>query len=137
MRRVLVTIWGAEGGAYVGRRLTLFRNPKVKFAGEPVGGIQISHASDIAEPIQIALTETRGKRSPFRVEPLPAEKAAEPMPAGWAEWTNEERGANRAATGLDALASWWKTLTAAEQHKLKSLLDSEWKPTAQKKGGTP
>lgn len=138
MRRVLVSIWGNDGNLYVGRKLTLYRDPLIKFGGEPVGGIRISHASDIDEPVQIALTETRGKRKPFTVEPLKADKPKqlENLPADWPNWSNEERGANRASLGIDALQNWWATLSADEKKALKPRLDGEWKPNAQKKGAT-
>jgi hypothetical protein len=70
MRRVLVMAWGAESAAFVGRKLTLFRNPAIRFGKEEVGGIQISHMSHIDAPISVALTVTRGKRAPFTVQPI-------------------------------------------------------------------
>lgn len=134
MRRVLVTLWGSEGDAYVGRRLTLFRDPTVKYAGEEVGGIVISHASDIKESVSVMLTVTRGKRKPLVVEPLAGE-AGKPeltnLPEAWAGWTNEERGANRASLGLVALQEWWGTLSAADKKALKPKLDGEWKAVAE------
>jgi hypothetical protein len=75
MRRVLVVAWGAEASAYIGRRLTLVRNPEITFGRDKVGGIEISHLSDIDKPITIALTVTRGKRRNFSVAPLPPERA--------------------------------------------------------------
>lgn len=74
MCRVLVALWGSDGKKYVGRRLTLFRDPSVKWAGMAVGGIRISEMSDIDKPMTLALTETRGKRAPFVVKPLTASK---------------------------------------------------------------
>ena len=71
MRRVLVNAWGKRSAEYAGRRLTLYRDPAVKFGGEAVGGIKISHMSGIEKPVTVALTVSRGKRSPFTVEPLP------------------------------------------------------------------
>lgn len=70
MRRVIVMAWGAESKEYVGRQLTLFRNPTVRFGKDEVGGIQISHLSGIDAPLTVALTVTRGKRAPFTVQPL-------------------------------------------------------------------
>jgi hypothetical protein len=70
MRRVLVMAWGADSSAYVGRRMTLFGNPDVVYGGKAVGGIEISHLSDIPKPLTVALTATRGKRKPFTVQPL-------------------------------------------------------------------
>ena len=71
VRRILVAAWGPEASAYTGRRMTLYRDPAVKFGGIDVGGIRVSHLSDIDKRLQVALTVTRGKRSMFAVEPLP------------------------------------------------------------------
>jgi hypothetical protein len=69
MRRVLVAAWGTDSSVYVGRRLTLYGDPEVRFGGQAVGGIRISHLSHIDKPLTVALTVTRGKRAPFTVEP--------------------------------------------------------------------
>ena len=80
MRRVLVAAWGADASQYVGRRVTLFRDPGVTYGGIQVGGIRVSHLSDLDGPLSIALTVTRQKRSPYKVQPLPAAPAAAPAP---------------------------------------------------------
>lgn len=71
MRRVMVAGWGKDSSVYVGRRLTLFRNPDITFGRDAVGGIQISHMSHISEPLKVSLTVKRGKRQPFTVNRLP------------------------------------------------------------------
>lgn len=71
MRRIMVAAWGRDASVYAGRRLTLYRNPDIKFGGTVVGGIEISHLSDISKPLNVALTATRGKKRNFTVEPLP------------------------------------------------------------------
>lgn len=74
MRRVLYQLWGKDGASYAGRSMTLFREPTIKFGGDVVGGIRISHMSDIGDkPITVPLTVTRGSRKPFTVEPLRVE----------------------------------------------------------------
>lgn len=78
VRRILVTAWGANAAAYVGRRMTIYRDPAVKFGGMDVGGIRISHLSHIDKRMMVALTVTRGKRAPYVVEPLAAPES-EPM----------------------------------------------------------
>lgn len=70
MRRVLVAAWGPEASTYTGRQMTLYGDPTVKFGGQEVGGIRISHLSHIPDTLSIPLTVTRGKRQPFVVEPL-------------------------------------------------------------------
>lgn len=79
MRRVLVAAWGADAKEYVGRSLTLFRDPEVSYGGIKVGGIRISYMSDLDGPLSIALTVTRQKRAPYKVQPL-AKAAPAPAP---------------------------------------------------------
>jgi hypothetical protein len=70
MRRLLVAAWGPEASEYVGRRMTMYRDASISFGRDVVGGIRLSHLSHIDKPLTVALTVTRGKRSPFTVEPL-------------------------------------------------------------------
>lgn len=72
MRRVMVAAWGKDASAYAGRRLTLYCNPEIKFGGTKVGGIEISHMSDIDADLKVSLTATRGKKKLHTVKPLAA-----------------------------------------------------------------
>jgi hypothetical protein len=76
MRRVLVHAWGPDANHYVGRSMTLCRDPSVKWAGEAVGGIRISHLSHIEKQFTMALTATRGSRKPYTVDVLTVASAA-------------------------------------------------------------
>lgn len=76
VRRILVAAWGPDSAAYIGRRMTLYRDPAVRFGGDAVGGIRISHLSHITKPLTLALTITRGKRAPHVVQPLKEEAPA-------------------------------------------------------------
>jgi len=75
VRRILVLAWGKDGDAYAGRRMTLYREEAVKFGGQAVGGIRVSHLSHINKPLKFALTETRGKKATHEVRPLASEPA--------------------------------------------------------------
>lgn len=90
MRRVMVHVWGGDGNAYVGRRMTLYRDDKVQFGGLAVGGIRISHMSDIDNAVTMALTATRAARKPFTVKPLPPETDVEPEVAAKPKMTPEQ-----------------------------------------------
>lgn len=70
MRRVLVFVWGPDGKEYVGRSITLYRDPSVKFGGIAVGGMRISHMSHIEKQAVMSLTESKQSRKPFTVKPL-------------------------------------------------------------------
>lgn len=78
MIRVLVSIWGQNGNDYVGKSLTLFRDPSVKFGGQAVGGVRISHASDIEKDTSILLPVTRAKRAPYQIKKLVTQSATYP-----------------------------------------------------------
>ncbi len=70
MLRVIIAAWGSDSEVCAGRRLTLYREPSIRFGKDEVGGIRISHMSHIAGPLKLALTVSRGKRDPFTVQPL-------------------------------------------------------------------
>lgn len=73
MRRVLVRAWGPDASKYIGRRLAIFNDTTVKWGGQAVGGVRIKAMSHIDSRITMALTETRGQRKPYTVDPLPDE----------------------------------------------------------------
>lgn len=74
MSRVLVTAWGPDSSKYVGKSLTLYRDPKVTWGGMEVGGIRISHMSDIGQPLTMALTAAKQSRRPYTVKPLTVDR---------------------------------------------------------------
>lgn len=83
MGRVLVAAWGEEESAYIGRRLTLFRDPEITFGKDKVGGIRISHLSHLEKQIRVNLTSTRGKRAMHIIDPLPELSRREQLKAEW------------------------------------------------------
>jgi hypothetical protein len=78
MRRLIVAAWGPDAKAYTGRRLTLYREPSIRFGKDIVGGIRISHMSHISKRIEEKFQTTRGKRESFTVDPLPDAPAPDP-----------------------------------------------------------
>lgn len=73
MRRVLAACWSPRANEWTGRRLTLFCDPNVKFGGVEVGGIRISHMSDLPGPKKVPLLITKGKSAMYTVQPLEEE----------------------------------------------------------------
>lgn len=88
MRRILIEIWGEDAAReankyYPGRSVTLFRDPDVKYGGVTVGGIRVSHASDLSGEKKFALTVAKARRVEFIVKPLrnaPAPKQQQSAP---------------------------------------------------------
>lgn len=118
MRRILVAIWGSDGHDYVGRRLTLYRDPAVKFGGAAVGGIRISHASHIQSKLTIPLTVTRGKRAPFVVEPLPEAPSQSKIPA---DIEARIDGMDDVAK-LDQMVGWLSNLAGENRERIDGLI---------------
>lgn len=67
MRKILVFAWGPDGNEWAGKSMTVYNDPAVKFGGDEVGGIRISHLSHIPKAIEVSLTSTRGKKALYRV----------------------------------------------------------------------
>lgn len=80
VRRLMVLAWGLDSAAHAGKRMTLYRDPDVKFGGQDVGGIRVSHMSGLTRRLEVALATARGKRAPYVVEPL-ADEVLAPLDA--------------------------------------------------------
>lgn len=81
MRRVFIHVWGTDGASFAGRSMTLYRDSGVKFGGLAVGGIRISHMSDMKSEMTMALTATKANKKAYTVKPLQAAQVAQPASA--------------------------------------------------------
>jgi hypothetical protein len=92
----LTALWGDESDDWIGRRVTLAGDPDVMFGGQKVGGIRLTHMSNIGnKPVSMSLTVTRGKKRTFTVQPLPDAASVDPrieqLKAEWRAATPERR----------------------------------------------
>jgi len=102
MLRVIGSQWGKDTQAWAGKRLTLFRNPSVKWAGKEIGGIEVSHMSNIPQKFTIVLPVSKGVTAQYTARPLPDAPAPRDFLAE----------ANAAGDDIDALRTLY---TAAQQ----------------------
>lgn len=144
MSRVLVSAWGADASKYKGRSLTIYCDPKVKWGGMEVGGIRVSHMSDIDSAITMALTVTRANKKPFTVRPLKEPSPPQPSPrqdspldgaaVGAATITADEalliKAGEFASCGTEKYAAWWQGLTAAQRKAIGADKHAEFKTIA-------
>ena len=126
MLRVLMHAWGDEAAVWVGRRVTLFKDPTVRFGKEVPGGIRISHLSNIGnKPLNVPITIARGTRRTYTVHPLlDAIQAATPAIPDDVR-ANTEKAVTEGTT--DQYIAW-----LAERNAPAHILDyvSERKPSA-------
>ena len=74
MTRALTQLWGTnDSQQFIGRSVTLYTDPNVTWGGVKVGGIRIRAVSHIANPVEIAVSQTKGKRALMRVGTINAE----------------------------------------------------------------
>ena len=107
VRRIIVKAWGPETDVYAGRQMTLYGDPSVKWAGQAVGGIRVSHLSHIDKPIKLMLAESKGKRTSHTVQPLPDTPAPAPEPS---------EADVAACDDVGVLRGWWQ-LAGPERRK--------------------
>jgi hypothetical protein len=100
VRRIMVAAWGPDANTYAGRRMTLYRDPAVRFGGMDVGGIRVSHLSHIDKALTIVLAVSKGKRAPYIVKPLEDAPPTAPVPNYMAD--------ARAAKTRDEFRAVWK-----------------------------
>lgn len=98
MRRLLIAAWGDDTDIYVGRSIRLFRNPDVKWAGEPTGGIEFSHLSHIPKQFSIALQITKGQKKRFTVDVLVATVTTAEVAAMQKRWLAAVKASGQKAT---------------------------------------
>jgi len=91
-------LWGPDAKQYIGRSLTLYRDPDVKWGGLAIGGIRISHMSHIDGPVKMAVAESKAKRKIHTVQPLSAD-VIDPA----AKWAAEFITKIASVTSLDEL----------------------------------
>lgn len=115
MRRVLVSVWGDRPADWVGKSLTLYCDPEVRFGGMRVGGIRISHMSGIENTVVLGLTVTRGKRGEYKVEPLKVQVASKPASDSNPDPARAAEDAIAKARTLDELDALEKRIKASDK----------------------
>lgn len=72
MRKVLILAWGEDGRRWVGKSMLLYNDPSVRWGKEEVGGVRISHLSDIPKDIHVSLAATKGKKVTHEIKRMEA-----------------------------------------------------------------
>lgn len=117
MRKVLIFAWGPDGREWMSRSLTLYNDPQVKFGGDEVGGIRISHMSDIERDIQVSLTATRGKKALHTIRRIAKAAVKAEQPARTERHQTLIAGFERAARerGFQAFKDAWELLSKEDK----------------------
>jgi len=77
MLKLMIYAWGKDAELWAGKSMTVFNDLSVKWAGKAVGGIRISHLSDILQNFKMSLTLTRGQKGEYFIQALQVEPTIE------------------------------------------------------------
>jgi len=98
MVRLMMAVWGKYASDYVGRSMTLYRDPEVTFGALATGGVRISHMSHMDSDTTVIIALKKGKKGAIKVSPLIAE--VQPIRGG--KQTADQWAAEQAKQALDA-----------------------------------
>ena len=120
-RKILIFAWGDDGSEWIGKRMTLYYDPDIKFGGVKVGGIRISHLSNIERDMAVSLNVTKGKKGEFIIKKLADIRSISEMKALLSE---------AAKGGVRDLQAMWKKLNADERGCFGDACPDEFKKVA-------
>lgn len=104
MVRLMMAVWGKYASEYVGRMLTVYRDPEVTFGALATGGVRISHMSHMESEAQVIVALKKGKKGAIKVKPLVAEVREMPKAKQTAEqWAVDHMRAIDSAETVEAL----------------------------------
>ena len=132
MVRLLNYLWGDNEQRWIGKSMRVVCDPDVIFGKDKVGGIRITHVSDITSEKKVLLRSGKIKTQEYSVLPLNESKSEskKPAPAPEADPALLEDGEENASRGVEAYTAWLATLTpevkATIKHKHK-----DWTKLAQ------
>jgi len=113
MRKLIAALWGAEGDDWVGKSMTLYRDPSVIFGKDTLGGVRISHMSGLDKTVSVQLLEKRGKRRQYTIVPLEVAHVNKPPTIDRADLQRQSDAAKEMTP--DAKKAWWAGLTKDEK----------------------
>lgn len=132
MLRVMMVVWDSvDGKDFIGKKLTLFNDEKVMWAAVAVGGIRISHMSDLPSERTISLRATKKSSVSYTVKPLIEQNGGEKpleMSAAIEEATPVEITGEPSAFRDTALALYAKAKDPNERNDtaVLAIIAQEW-----------
>ena len=112
--RDVAQAWGLDSGVWVGRRLTLFNDPTVVWAGQEVGGIRVRAMSHIDKAFEAKHALSRTKSKKVMIQPL-----ADPVQDVVRDWPTEI-DATTTTAALTALYQQIRQIPGAYTDELKT-----------------
>ena len=109
MLRVLIIKWGDDESKFVGKHITLFREPTITWGGKEVGGVEVSHMSDMQNDDRFLLGTGRNKTRQFKIEHLTVktpEEIAEDRLNKASAWVSQSKLEIKELDSVELIKKW-------------------------------
>lgn len=122
MINVIKAIWGKYAESYIGREMTLIRDPDVRFGKERTGGIRIGSMDGIERTTKVDIQIARGRFMSYVVEPF--KRSGGKLGAPSVDNSSIQESAREAARkGKAAFTDWWKSVDGNARDAVKPIMD--------------
>lgn len=132
VRRILSQLWTTESEKWVGQSVAVHRDPTVKWAGEPHGGIRPHAATGLDATVIVKLKEERGgKPKAFEIKPLrlsgdgpksaPIQFSMENYERAVTKILAESKTADELSTRFDRMSDWRKQAAQTDRDAATAL----------------
>ena len=124
MLRALSIVWKTpKMKNWIGKHVTLFRDPDVVFGGSKDGGIRVSHAEGLDSVHTLLLTAKRGKKGITVIKPL--DMSTIPQPFEPIDPAEMKRQMDAVSGDAAAKSKWWAGLTPEQKAVVKGLASAD------------
>jgi len=131
VRRIMIACWTEDASKYIGKSMTLYRDPEVTWSGTAVGGIRVSHMSHLDGPKPLTLRKTKQTVKNYIIQPLASQN--KPVLDESAILIHAKAQAEQ---GTIAFKAHYKTLSPDERAVLQPKMD-DLKATCEKADNPP
>lgn len=141
VRRILSELWTRQSDNWVGQSVSVHRDPTVKWAGEPHGGIRPHAATGLDSTVVIKLKEERGgKPKAFEIKPLRMTTATKSEPRAVVQFSmenyraavdkivKESQTADELTTRWDRMSDWRKQAAQTDRElatEIRGMVDGQ------------
>jgi len=119
MKWVFIEAWGDDENTYGGKYVELFRNPKVKWAGEEVGGVFISRVSHIKAPFTFIYRPSKGKMERIEIGRIDPSEFGGVAVAPAIDPAVKEAGEKAAEGGVASYVAWKDSIDPKVKETIK------------------
>lgn len=103
MARLMGHLWGPDASKWIGKTVTLYRDPDVRFGADMTGGVRICAASNIDAQQSVPIRISQKSVKTYKVDPIAQPVGGSPRQDAAQKWADGYIAAIKAAVDAAAL----------------------------------